>query len=309
MIKRKRGNPQPELMENQKTGEKYYLNHEGIPIIEKPTFESIKTDNILNFKIVARNIDEARGIITGLSKKYKNINVEELLKQANTVATEIEEPLSKNIIVGGKDSLPAVLKIALNYYIFKTGDLFSVQNAIDDLKNDKFNKVEPIILDHRLFDLDEEEVSHSIYLRGSQTEHKLYAIIELFNVFQFIIKLSENYNLSDFEELYVFDVLLCTEKSKSIKYRPDYDFIFGFLYPDSDPNLDIFQNSANRFFSIAMKRQHSAHIKKIVTEAWDEIISSQIPEGGILTPEIASSFSERVAKDFVKLYLRLSKNK
>jgi hypothetical protein len=306
MIKRKRGNPQPELMENEKTGEKYFLDHEGIPSINKPSFEATKIADKLNFKITARNKEEARKILKNLSKKYKNINVEELLNKAENYKTEIDEPLQKTITVGGKDFLPAILKIALNFYIYKTGDILSVKYAVDDLKKEKTDKVEPIVLNYRLFDLENEEVSHSIYLRASQTEHKLYAIIELFNVFQFIVKLSDNYDMPDFEEIYVYDILLCTTKSKMIKHYPDFSFIFNFLYPESNPNFQIYQNALNRLFSIAMGRQHSAHLKKIVTTAWDEVISSQIPEGGILTSEVASSFSKRVAEDFIKLAKKLA---
>jgi hypothetical protein len=98
--------------------------------------------------------------------------------------------------------------MAINYYIEKTGDNVSVSAAINDLKNNIPIKVEPIIFEKRMYDLDLDldEVFHSIYLLGSQSERKLYAIIELFNAVSFIVKLSENYNLPDIEELYV---LMC----------------------------------------------------------------------------------------------------
>ncbi|GHU23066.1 hypothetical protein FACS1894172_01010 [Spirochaetia bacterium] len=197
MIKRERGNPPPVLMVNEKTREKYYIDHEGMPIIEKSTVKQEQSDDKVEISITARNI------LNGLSKKYKNLNVEDALKQAVHVEKQITEPLSIKLTVGGKESMPAILKMAINYYVEKTGDIESVSYAIEELKKNATIKVEPIIFERRLYDLEAEEVSHSIFLSESHAEKKLYAIIELFNVVSFIVKLSDNYNRNDFDDLYV----------------------------------------------------------------------------------------------------------
>jgi hypothetical protein len=305
MIKRERGNPPPVLMINESTGERYFIDHEGVPIIEKPRVEQKKTDAKVEISITARNIEEARKILNGLSKKYKNLDVEEFLKKAQHVEKQITEPLHIILTVGGKDSMPAILKMALNYYIDKTGDNVSVRKAVDDLKNNKITRVEPIISECRLYDLDETEISHSIYLRGSYSEHKLFAVIELFNAVHFIVKLSEEYNGNDYEELYVFDVLECKEKNKIIKYHPTYDFIFAFEYPKSNPNFQIMRDANNRIMSIAMQRQQSAYTNKMIKKAWDETINESIPEGGLITPDAANRFATRLAEDYVKFYFRM----
>jgi hypothetical protein len=305
MIKRERGNPPPVLMINETTGEKYFIDHDGIPIIEKPKVDQKKMDDKVKISIIARNIEEARKILNGLSKKYKNLDVEEFLKKAQHIEKEIEEPLHITLTVGGKDSMPAILKMALNYYIDRTGDNVSVCKAIDDLKNNRITRIEPIVLEHRLYDLDEAEVSHGIYLRGSKSEHKLFAVIELFNAVNFIVKLSEEYNCNDYEELYVFDVLECKEKNKVIKYRPTYEFVFAFEYPKSNPNFQIMQDANTRILSIAMQRQQSVYINKMIKKAWNETINKSIPEGGLITPDAANSFATRVAEDYVKFHFRM----
>jgi hypothetical protein len=292
-------------MTNEATGEKYLIDHKGVPIIEKPRVDQKKMDNKVEISITARNMEEARKILNGLSKKYKNLDVEELLKKAQHIEKEIAEPLHITLTVGGKDSMPAILKMALNYYIYKTGDNVSVCKAIDDLKNNRITRIEPIVLEHRLYDLDETEVSHSIYLRGSKSENKLFAVIELFNAVNFIVKLSEEYNCNNYEELYVFDVLECKEKSKVIKYHPTYDFIFTFEYPKSNPNFQIMQNAASRILLIAMQRQQSAYINKMIKKAWDETINESIPDGGLITPDAANRFATRLAEDYVKFHFKM----
>ncbi|GAB6392981.1 MAG: HNH endonuclease [Treponematales bacterium] len=263
MITRERGNPPPVLMVNEKTGEKYYIDHEGVPIIEKPIVKQEKTANKVGISITARNMEEARSILNGLSKKYKNLNVDEALKQAVHVEKQITEPLSIKLTVGGKESMPAILKMAINYYVEKTGDIESISCAIEELKRNYTTRVEPIIFDKRLYALDDGEVSHSIFLLGSQSEKKLYAIVELFNAVSFIVKLSENYNKNDFEDLYVFDVLKCEEKKKTLIYKPSFDMIFTFEYPKSSPNFKIMEDATNRILQIAMERQMSFFNKSI----------------------------------------------
>jgi hypothetical protein len=310
MIKRERGNTKPILMENEATGEKYLIDDQGTPIIEKPSIVQKKTGESVEISIVARDMDEARKILTGLSKKYKNLNVEDCLKKATHREKEISDFLHITLTIGGKDSMPAILKIALNYYIDKTNDEVSVAKAIDDLKNNRISRVEPIIFDNRLYDLDDDEVSHSVYLRGSRNEHKLFAIIELFNTVQFIVKLSDEYNLPDYEELYVFDVLQGIEKNKTVKNHYDFDFIFNFEYPNSKPNFNILKDANERILSIAIKRQQSVHIRKMIENAWDETIGKTIPEGEIITREATNSFATRIAEDYTKYYFRmLKKNK
>ena len=140
MIKRIRGNPQPVVMVNKKTGEKYSVNHEDIPSLEKPLVNLIKTDNEVHFSITARDMEEAHEILKGISEKYKNLDIEAALKQAEDVEEEIMEPVQFTLTIGGKESMLAILKIALSYYIEKTGDLISVENAIKDLKNEGIEK-------------------------------------------------------------------------------------------------------------------------------------------------------------------------
>jgi len=96
------------------------------------------------------------------------------------------------------------------------------------LKKSNVNRVEPIILDDRLFKLEENEVSHSIYIKGSKKEHKLFTIIELFSTVSSIVKLSEEYDCDDLEDLYVFDVLECKEKKKEKVNSVFFDFVLNF---------------------------------------------------------------------------------
>ena len=66
MIKRERGNPPPVLMERESTGQRYFVDHQGKPEIEKPVFEQTTTGPNTQIRIQARTVEDARKMLTGL---------------------------------------------------------------------------------------------------------------------------------------------------------------------------------------------------------------------------------------------------
>jgi hypothetical protein len=195
MITRERGNPPPVLMERESTGERYYVDHKGKPEIAKPVFEKVARGPDTQIRIQARTMQEARQMLTGLKKKHPNLDVEAILSSAKVIREPIDEHLHVKLVIGGKDSLPAILKMAIGYYIELMDDITSVGEAIDDLRKNDPKRVEPIILGNRLFDLEEKEITHSIFLFGDSTSRRLYAIIELFSTVQFAVRLSDTCSL------------------------------------------------------------------------------------------------------------------
>lgn len=134
------------------------------------------------------------------------------------------------------------LKITVRLALFfrASGSLVS-EFTINDLKQNSTNRVEPIIFNQSLFNLSEDEVTHCIFINGSKKEKKLYAIIELYSSIQFIIKLSDNYNGTDLQDVYIFDVIKRKEIHKELTYIPTYDYIFNFDFPSSEKNYSLFK--------------------------------------------------------------------
>ena len=302
-IKRERGVVQEVEMTKESTGEKYKVTSKGIPIPSKPIVEEIITDTTTEIKIKARSKKELAGILTGFKKKYPSLNIDELLENANSVKEHISEPLHITLTIGGKESMPAILKMAINYYVEKTGDTESVKKAIEDLKKNSTDKVEPIIFNTPLFLLNDDEITHSIFIKGSNKEKKVYAIIELYSVIQFIVKLSDNYNGNDIEDLYVYDVLKNTEISKKIENSPSFDFIFNFEYPSSKPDFSIMKNKMEHVMSIGAKRKSDYYISEAIEKAMDATWK-QLPEGHIITEEDTNQLVDEIMKNITPLFIR-----
>jgi hypothetical protein len=302
LMERESGQPQPVIMERLSDGKKFRIGPRGRPQIKDPVVIQKKSGNDVAITIEARDEREAKEILTGLARKYGNLNVEEFPAKAQHVQEQIEEPLHIGVTVGGKEAAPSVLKTAISYYIELTGDAYSVAGAIAELRAGETRSVEPIIMDQRIYQLDDEEVSHSVYVVG-QKHQGLYGIVEYFNVIQFLIKLSDRYDGEDIESLYVFDVLKRTRLEKAISTRLRHDFVFGFQYSKSNPDFQIMQAAASRVMGIAMKRQQEARLSEIVAAAWKETIGKMIPEGAKITEDAANAFNRQLMIE-LEPYLR-----
>ena len=229
--------------------------------------------------IIARSKEELEQKLKDFQKKGYKIDIGESIKKAE-FKREPAPVMHSQLTFGGIESFPTILKMAVSQYIEKTCDLENVKAAIEDIKNtpkdlEYFKRVELCILEKDIFSVQDYEVSHSIFFHASSEKHKLYAIIQLFNAQQYIVKLSDSYNGSDFMDLYVYDVLKKSELKKDILWSSDFDFVFNFKYPASSPNFSIMQNRVTRIMEIAMRTKEE-HWKKEILEKMTEGLVEKI---------------------------------
>lgn len=302
-IKRENGDVQDIEMTRASTGEKYKVTSKGVPIPSKPIIQEKNSGATTELHIQARNITELRTILKGFKKKYPDLDIEKTLKDATTVHEHIPEPLQIQLSFGGKESMPAILKMAINYYLEKTNDTESVKNAINDLKQNSTNRVEPIIFNQSLFNLSEDEVTHCIFINGSKKEKKLYAIIELYSSIQFIIKLSDNYNGTDLQDVYIFDVIKRKEIHKELTYIPTYDYIFNFDFPSSEKNYSLFKQRIDHVMKIGVKRQKDNLISEAIEKTMNATFK-KLPKGHLITEEDTNQFVDELMKNITPLFIR-----
>lgn len=136
-------------------------------------------------------------ILIGLKRKYPKLDITKFKDALKHEVEYIDEHLHGTISIDGKKIFPAILKIAVNYYIENGGDIEFVDSAIEDLKNNQTHRVDLIIKEGLVVESDSEDVLHYIFINGCREKKKLYAIIELYSTVQFVIKLSDNYNGED----------------------------------------------------------------------------------------------------------------
>lgn len=75
------------------------------------------------------------------------------------------------------------------------------------------------------YKIDEDEISHILFLKGNKEENILYCYIELFNTHCFIVILNRQYSGKSFEKSYIWDVLKARELKKDISLDLSRDYL------------------------------------------------------------------------------------
>lgn len=298
MIKRER-NSNPKIKNvRSDSGERYNLVNGIHPEPIKPNIEVTEDENIIH--IGARDEKELRHIIKQLKKKYPTLDDQSLEKKIIKSKSYLNESLHFNVSVGGDYFMKAVLKIAINYYLFKTKRKNDVSNSItklessDELSNDFIHHY--YTKDSTNYS-DEVEVSHTIHIVGNSERKLLYAFVEIFSSFAFIVNLNTNYTGNNITYTYCYDVLTNKEIKKDINLSYEGS-LTGDLTLLNQEFIARVQGKISRVMAIADRRQISSVINKITTAASKEYFKS-IPMGTIITEEMVKGYFNRVAEDAV----------
>lgn len=280
-IKRERGSVQNVEMTRESTGETYLVSPEGDLFSRKPLIKERESNGNLEIYVKANDEKTIESILIGLKRRYPKLDIAKFKDALKHEVEYIDEPLHGTISIDGKKIFPAILKIAVNYYIEKGGDIEFVDSAIEDLKNNQTHRVDLIIKEGLVVESDSEDVLHYIFINGCREKKKLYAIIELYSTVQFVIKLSDNYNGEDVQHLYVFDVLKKQEIQKEIVFVPDFDFIFNYDYSTIKPDYNVFGKRLERILKIGSQRRLDKSIHKITEQSLKKVLGE--PDGRVIT--------------------------
>lgn len=280
-IKRERGSVQNVEMTRESTGETYLVSPEGDLVPRKPLIKERESNGNLEIYVKANDEKTIESILIGLKRKYPKLDITKFKDALKHEVEYIDEPLHGTISIDGKKIFPAILKIAVNYYIEKGGDIEFVDSAIEDLKNNQTHRVDLIIKEGLVVESNSEEVLHYIFINGCREKKKLYAIIELYSTVQFVVKLSDNYNGEDVQHLYLFDVLKKQEIQKEIGFVPDFDFIFNYDYSTVKLDYDVFRKRIERILKIGSQRRLDKSIHKITEQSFKKILGE--PDGRPIT--------------------------
>lgn len=305
-IKRQKGeNPTIKNVRSE-SGKKYNLIKGRHPEMASPIVDLDKDSNTVH--ISARNEKELKDIIKGLKKKYPNLDDTDLEKKFVRQKYYMDEALTMTMQVGSKKFLKAIIKIAINYFLLQTGDRKAISQQIIDLQSDREIGVEIIrhyYADESVSYINAEEITHSIYIKGDKKNKYLFAFVELFSSYAFVVSLNTNYFGNEINFSYTYDVLTCltVEKNIVINYtgkldESDIELNKGFI--------DTLTKKLNRVMEIGDKRQRNAIISELTNAAMKETIG-KYPQGTKITQDMLADFITKVSEDAVPFIAHLHK--
>ena len=231
-IKRERGESNPSIAVEEKTGKVYQYLHDGSYEFAKPHIEvEDKDENTFLLKIeanpnskkdvkiaVARQIYESREEL-----KKKGIDYKSKIKEIQKKIDENWDKIAKNkvedkpavlkseLALGGKGVALAVLKMAFLFFKDVKPDIAiddeDIISILREQSDDVWNRCIFYSNEKDIFEIVPDDISHYLFVRGSQKYRKIVVYIQLFSVSPFICILSNDYQGEDFDFGYGFNLL------------------------------------------------------------------------------------------------------
>ncbi len=285
MIERERGKYQP-LAGKTKDGEEYVLN--GTEIKSKPKISVDK--NTVSFH--GNDEKDVKTYFKGLLKKYPNLKIEDIISNANRGRYYLNEPISLQLNVGGGKVFRAITKIAANFFIYKGGNKDYITNTLSYIKGSDDSKKTwyHFGFKNENLNVDEQKLYHFIKIIGDSKEEILYCYIELFGTLKFIICLNDNYQDTDIEYQYFYNLFSKQEIKTPIKLNYTRNELHEILN-NTDNQYFISNIQAN--MQKTMDVAHKIHSDKTVSNLINESIEKAFTKSG------ESVITEAMLKEFV----------
>lgn len=310
LIKRHRGEPQPIKGKLESTGEDYYLQYGGKPIMTKPVINEEVDGQKIQLSITARDEKEMRTILEGLKRKrYPELDVEKSMETANYRNEYFDEPIHFQSTIGGKEVFKSITKSTINYFILKGGDRKYIVDLLPYLQGT--TELEIVWMhfpDEIIYTPTENEVSHIIRIVANPAEKILYAYIELFNIHNFIVKLSDNYDGVAMDETYAFDLIEIKELVRTIPLNYTRGQLLELFTNKDGKPFEKVQRRFERVLSIAMKRQSSNHNQELISRAINNSLGKH-PEGVPITKEMIDELVRETMKEITPMILHQFKRR
>lgn len=287
------------------------MGSDGDQYTVKPGFKFHKSipvkETVNGFDIRAKDYPQFIKILKDIKKKYPHIDEDEILQNAQEQNYFVDELKINFTFDDDQKTLKAICKIAVNYYLYKKYDMEYIQHLIPYLTSDRNIECVQVYYpdENDIYDLSEgHEILHSIILHGNCQEKILYAYIELFSTFKFIVLLNDDYDGEEISNAYFYNVITTKNICKPLKK------------PKTRKELmDIFDEPINtsNFIAAIKNLLHLIYIKHL-KDACTEMVSGIVDEwykenlGKVIDDELLGDLMTDFEKELKILAPHLHKN-
>lgn len=196
----------PELPITTTDGEKLTMKPEGGFVPSKPSFSEINTEDGVKIEITARTMKEAKGILAGVHRKYPNINIEQILENAQVSSSYPTGMVHHELNFGGEVSGRAIVKSVLAFAHYTGVPIELCSDAIQYLRD---SAAPPCFGYYHATDLISNRPAETpLHCVGIQTNPKTGLILgyaEYFGVQRVVVCLGKNYSGEIVQSCYAID--------------------------------------------------------------------------------------------------------
>ena len=254
-------------------------------ILRRPYFHKEVKGNEKRYHIVVKNEEELRRYLAGQVKvgEMTQEQMDELLSKAKV---KKQRPrLNKQTCVP-EEAFPSIVKSAVEYYIecFHQND--NIKHLIPYLKGEKDCKdvLNLVILNQLPYAENPNEITHMIHLEGSAKNGALYALMEYYSLYTYVVFLKDNYTGPDVNVTYCYDVIKNLEVKRDFSLPVDRNWIAEYKSSFESRSKELFakiEKRAEKILGIWQEKEIEKMVSGVVNKAF-----GKYPEGCMITPEI-----------------------
>lgn len=284
-INRERGNA-PSQKFKTISGEEWELNVDGSMNLPKPIFKKQQSETGTKIHISARDMPEARKMLKDISKKYPQLNKEELLKNAKIQSTYLREPIEFKLSLGGLGAGRSFVKTVLALLSTTDTNVSDCDHAIDFLKKEAAEPCFGYYYEKDLVSVRPAGVPiHCIHVNGDPESKLIRGYVEYFGVMRVVMCLSSSYSGNVFSTTYAIDPTTGEELNLSVDLDLDLTDIRK-AYNNEKLDEKVIQKAIDAVIGPTLKKQHEEERDRVLNKAVQYAFSHcGAKEGEMITEE------------------------
>lgn len=302
-ISRERGNA-PRQKFGMTDGNEIFLEHDGSMTLPKPQYRENIVDGQVQISIQARTIQEAKGMLKGVARKYPNADVDSFLDNAQVKSTYSPEMMEFNLSFGGTDAGRSIVKSALAVVSDAKKPTIMCQNAIAYLTD---QNAEACFGYYYVRDLIVNRPSgvplHCVVVQGNQKTGLITFYAEYFGIQRVVGCLGQGYQGESFNHQYAIDPVSGTELDLDVELDLSIAEIIDAYNYKAIPSGSI-ENAMVSIIPVHLELHSEQERTRVIDSALRKALEEiGLKEGEQILPEHIGKLSSVVAEEVLPLMI------
>jgi hypothetical protein len=253
--------------------------------LRRPYFNKEVLGGEKRYHIVVKNKEELRKYLAGQVRagEITQEQMDEVMSKAKMTKQRPRLNIQTCVL---EEAFPSIIKSAVDYYIECFHRTEDIKHLIPYLKGEKDCKevLNLIVFDQLPYTDNPNEITHMIHLEGTAKTGVLYALMEYYSIYTYVVFLKENYSGPYINVTYCYDVINNVEVKRDFSLSVDRKWIADYKEYFEKKQNTLFaatEKRANRIMGIWQKKEREKLLGDIVNKAF-----AKHPDGCLITPEI-----------------------
>ncbi len=297
-VKKDRDNHHTQVMKDE-DGHEVVVGDGGESLkLRRPYFSKEVDGERKIYHITARNIKELEQYLDGQIKQGEMTEGQknEIMSRAK-VSTHRPRLSTQTVIP--HEAFPSIVKSAVNYYVLCFHRYDDVKQLIPYIigKKDCRDIMNLVLFEDLPYTEAPDAITHMIHIEGKAETGVLYALMEYYGLYTYVVFLKEDYDGPGINATYTYDVINGREVNRNFSLPVTRKWIDEYEAKRSSDSSVFFAAIKNRADKILQKWEdldRRRFLNDIATKAF-----SHCPENGLITEEMCNGIVSEITNGLV----------